>query len=115
MRESQDGIVGAVTGSLAAPRSLLLGRFDTDGPLQYTGRGTTLTQAAGATLAGLLSPAAGGHPWTGWTFSAGWGSKDTVNVTWYVAQDSAGRWSRPHAGTAPAPTSPPVEVALFGG
>jgi ATP-dependent DNA ligase len=54
-----------------APRSLLLGRFDTDERWQYTGRSTTLTQAAGATLASLLSPAAGEHPWTGWTFTAG--------------------------------------------
>jgi ATP-dependent DNA ligase len=32
VRETTEAIVGAVTGSLAAPRSLLLGRYDDDGP-----------------------------------------------------------------------------------
>jgi hypothetical protein len=31
-------IVGAVTGPLATPGSLLLGRYDDDGRLQYPGR-----------------------------------------------------------------------------
>ncbi|MEV6742601.1 hypothetical protein AB0N14_39390 [Streptomyces sp. NPDC051104] len=61
VRETQDAIVGAVTGPLTAPRTLQLGRLDADGRLQ--------------------SPAASGHPWTGWTFSAGWGSRETLNIT----------------------------------
>lgn len=105
VRETQDAIVGAVTGPLTSPRSLLLGRLDA-GILQYTGCSTTLSTAVGATLAGLLSPAGSEHPWTGWTFSAGWGTRETLNVSLVnpdlvvevdvdVARDSAGRWRHP--------------------
>ncbi|MET7887824.1 ATP-dependent DNA ligase [Streptomyces avermitilis] len=103
VRETSEAIVGAVTGTLTAPRSLLLGRYDTDRRLQYTGRTTTLTQTAGRAFAGLLSPAGDEHPWTGWTFSAGWGTKETLTVTLVqpelvvevdadIARDSAGRF-----------------------
>ncbi|MFI7406026.1 hypothetical protein ACIBW9_37110 [Streptomyces sp. NPDC049541] len=79
--ETTEAIVGAVTGSLAAPSSLLLGRYDDDGRLQYTGRTTTPTRAASGTVASLLAPGQRGHPWTGWSFSAGWRSRETLNVT----------------------------------
>ncbi|MFE9500336.1 hypothetical protein [Streptomyces collinus] len=55
-RETEDAIVGAFTGSPTAPRTLLLGRYDTDGRLRYIGRSTTLPQTAGRTVAGLLTP-----------------------------------------------------------
>ncbi|MDH6590055.1 ATP-dependent DNA ligase [Streptomyces sp. SAI-133] len=71
--ETSEAIVGAVTGSLTAPSSLLLGRYDDDGRLQYTGRTTTLARAASGVVAGLLVPGRRSHPWTGWLFSAGWG------------------------------------------
>lgn len=117
MRETTEAIVGAVTGPLSAPSGLLLGRYDDHGRLQYTGRTTTLARAASATVAGLLAPARRGHPWTNWSFSAGWGSRDTLNVTLVepelvmevgvdVARDASVRW-RPHACTVPAPTAPP--------
>ncbi|MFD3621682.1 hypothetical protein ACFWWT_42140 [Streptomyces sp. NPDC058676] len=51
VRETSEAIVGAITGSLAAPRTLLLGRYDGQGRLQYVGRTTTLAQAAGAAVA----------------------------------------------------------------
>ncbi|MEU1916088.1 hypothetical protein [Streptomyces massasporeus] len=38
VRVTTEAIVGAVTGSLAAPRTVLLGRYDHAGSLQYTGR-----------------------------------------------------------------------------
>ncbi|WP_371580445.1 hypothetical protein [Streptomyces sp. NBC_01314] len=57
MRETTEVIVGAVTGSVAAPSSLLLGRFDNDGRLQYVGRTTTLAQPVSSAVAGLLAPA----------------------------------------------------------
>ncbi|MEU8992859.1 hypothetical protein AB0C98_41865 [Streptomyces sp. NPDC048558] len=124
MRESQNAIVGAVTSSLAAPRSLLLGRLDTEGRLRYVGRSTTLSAAAGAAVAPLLSPAAGGHPWTGWTFSAGWGTKETLTVTLVqpdlvvevdvdVARDSAGRWRHPARWHRTRPDLSPGEAARF--
>lgn len=56
VRETIEAAVGAISGSLAAPSSLLLGGYD-DGRLQYTGRTTTLAKAASSTVAGLLAPA----------------------------------------------------------
>ncbi|MEU1106629.1 hypothetical protein ABZ408_37605 [Streptomyces tibetensis] len=41
MRVTSEAVIGAVTGSLAAPRTLLLGRYDPAGRLQYVGRSTT--------------------------------------------------------------------------
>ncbi|MEU9272313.1 hypothetical protein AB0E04_43975 [Streptomyces sp. NPDC048251] len=106
VRETEEAVIGAVTGSMALPRTLLQGRYDTVGRLQYTGRSTTLPQAAGRALTDLLAPAAPGHPWTGWTFSAAWGSREPLHVTLVqpgrvvevavdVARDSAGRWRHP--------------------
>ncbi|WP_328934933.1 MULTISPECIES: hypothetical protein [unclassified Streptomyces] len=47
MRETTEAIVGgAVTGTPAAPTSLLLDRFDDESGLQYVGRTTTLTRTA---------------------------------------------------------------------
>ncbi|MEU9272321.1 hypothetical protein AB0E04_44025 [Streptomyces sp. NPDC048251] len=69
------------------------------------GRTTTLPQTTARTLAGHLTPAVG-HPWEGWTFSAGWGSRETLNITLVepglvvevsadVARDGAGRFRHP--------------------
>lgn len=110
MRVTTEAVVGAVTGTLAAPRTLLLGRYDAAGRLQYAGRSTTLSQAAGRALANGLTPPTGAHPWEGWTFSAGWGTQRTLDVHLVqpdlvlevavdVARDAAGRWrhpARPH-------------------
>ncbi|MEU9330904.1 hypothetical protein AB0D91_45480 [Streptomyces canus] len=71
VRETSEAIVGAITGSLAVPRTLLLGRYDVEGRFQYVGRTTSLAQAAGAAFAGLLARGRRGHPWTGWSFSPG--------------------------------------------
>ncbi|WP_329374895.1 ATP-dependent DNA ligase [Streptomyces sp. NBC_01483] len=106
VRETSEAIVGAVAGSPAAPRTLLVGRYDTDGRLQYVGRTTTLARAAGAAVASLLAPGRRGHPWTGWSFSAGWGSQEKLVVTLVepglvvevgvdVARDASGRWRHP--------------------
>ncbi|WP_437043524.1 hypothetical protein [Streptomyces sp. enrichment culture] len=75
--------------------------------MQYTGRSTTLSQAAGRALAQLLTPASpGAHPWEGWTFSAGWGTQRSLDVRLVqpevvtevavdVARDAGGRWRHP--------------------
>ncbi|MET9503508.1 hypothetical protein ABZY42_17520 [Streptomyces sp. NPDC006622] len=105
IRETTEAIVSAIPGSLAVPRALLLGRYDADGRLQYVGR-TTLAQAAGAAVAGLLAPGRRGHPWTGWSFSSGWGSQERLNLTLVkpepvvevgvdIARDASGRWRHP--------------------
>ncbi|MFI1794318.1 ATP-dependent DNA ligase [Streptomyces olivaceoviridis] len=110
VRVTTGAIVGAVTGSVAASRTVLLGRYDAAGRLRYVGRSTTLSRAAGRALADQLAPPSGPHLWEGWTFSAGWGTRRTldvhlvhpgvvVEVAVDVGRDSAGRWrnpARPH-------------------
>nr|WP_159039802.1 hypothetical protein [Streptomyces sp. TP-A0356] len=63
VRETTEALVGAVTGSLAAPRTVLPGRYDAarHRRLQYTGRSTMLSQAASRALADLLAPPTGAH------------------------------------------------------
>ncbi|GHE71743.1 hypothetical protein GCM10018785_44990 [Streptomyces longispororuber] len=106
IRVTEDAVVGAVTGRPAAPRTLLVGRYDTGGRLRYLGRSTTVPQAAGRALAELLTPAGADHPWRGRTFSAGWGTRESLHVTLVrpelvvelgvdVARDGAGRWRHP--------------------
>ncbi|MFC8835942.1 ATP-dependent DNA ligase [Streptomyces griseoincarnatus] len=106
VRETSEAIIGAVTGSLTDPRTLLLGRYDAEGRLQYVGRTTTLARTAGTTVADLLEAGQRGHPWTGWSFSAGWGSREHLDVTLVepglvvevgvdVARDASGRWRHP--------------------
>ncbi|GGX46212.1 hypothetical protein GCM10010353_71030 [Streptomyces chryseus] len=46
----------------------------------YVGR-TPLPQTAGRAAACLLTPAADGHPWEGRTFSAGWGTRESMHVS----------------------------------
>ncbi|MFI9269066.1 hypothetical protein ACWDRM_03800 [Streptomyces cellulosae] len=60
-----DALVGVYTGPAAAPRTLLLGRYDAAGRLRYIGRTTTHPQAAGRVLTPLLTAAAAPHPWAG--------------------------------------------------
>lgn len=121
VRETTEAIVGAVTGTLAAPRTLLLGRFDGCGRLQHVGRTTTLAHTASSTVAGLLAPAQGGHLWQGWSFSAGWGSRGTLDVTLVepelvvevgvdVARDTSGRWRRPARVHRARPDLSPADV-----
>ncbi|MEV6810064.1 ATP-dependent DNA ligase [Streptomyces sp. NPDC051132] len=125
-RETTEAVVGAIAGSLAAPRTLL-GRYDDEGRLQYVGRTTTLAKTAGTAVAGMLHRASHGHPWMGWTFSAGWGSRQTLDATLVepelvaevsvdVAHDASGRWrhaarwhrARPDLSPADAPRWAPA-------
>ncbi|WP_329329831.1 hypothetical protein [Streptomyces mirabilis] len=106
VREATEAAVGAVTGPVAAPRSLPLGRYDDHGRLRYIGRSTTLVQAADSTVGALLAPAWPGHPCTGWSFSARWGTRETLNVMLVepelvvevvvdVVRDASGQWRHP--------------------
>ncbi|WP_229925604.1 ATP-dependent DNA ligase [Streptomyces longispororuber] len=122
-RETTEALVGAVTGSAAAPRTLLLGCYDKDGCLHYTGRTTTLSHAAGQSVAAYLTPASDrdGHPWAGWSFSAGWGSTRqleavlvepelAVEVSVDVARDASGRWRHPARWHRARPDLSPADV-----
>lgn len=103
VHETTEAIAGAVTGPLTEPRTLLPRRYDAAGRPRYTRRTTTLAQAAGRALAGLPARAGDEHPWTGRTFSAGWGTRKTPSVSLVrpervaevgvgIARDSTGRW-----------------------
>ncbi|MFC4468739.1 ATP-dependent DNA ligase [Streptomyces xiangluensis] len=107
VRHTTEAVVGAVTGTRTRPGILLLGRYDAQvGRLRFTGRTTVLGEDAARQVGGLLAPAQAGHPWTGWTFCAGWGSTDILDVTLVspqlvvevsadIARDTADRWRHP--------------------
>ncbi|MFI9630999.1 ATP-dependent DNA ligase [Streptomyces sp. NPDC052042] len=106
IRHTTEAIVAAVSGPLSAPRTLLLARYDTAGQLHFVGRTTVLSSDITRALTGQLAPPGELHPWQGRSFSAGWGSRDTLDVVLVrpevvleigadVARDSAGRWRHP--------------------
>ncbi|MET9987257.1 hypothetical protein [Streptomyces rochei] len=102
-------------------RPLLLGRYDGTGRLRYTGRTVPHARTATAALAEALAPAVGEHPWTGRTFTAGWGSRDLLDVTLVdpqlvvdVARDGAGRWRHPVRLHRPRPDLTASDVPPLG-
>ncbi|MEV3974632.1 hypothetical protein AB0K68_41985 [Streptomyces sp. NPDC050698] len=121
LRETTEAIVGAVTGPVTSPRGLLLGRYDDQGRLQYVGRTTTLARATGNAIVDHVAPDEPGHPWTGWTFSAGRGTRETSTVTLVqpelvieigvdVARDAGGRWRHPARLHPPRTDLSPTDV-----
>ncbi|MFJ3673326.1 hypothetical protein ACIPSE_43410 [Streptomyces sp. NPDC090106] len=87
-RATEEAVVGAVAGSLAAPTSALLGRFDEGGRLRYVGRTRTLHTTLRRALAEGLRAAGARRSWTGPTFTAGWGSRQQLAV-YRVVPDAA--------------------------
>ncbi|MCX4681328.1 ATP-dependent DNA ligase [Streptomyces sp. NBC_01433] len=77
-RTTTEAVIGAVTGTLRFPTSLLLGRFDAGGRLRMIGRTSPLHRAASSELGGVLRPAGRNHPWHGRRFSAGWHTSDPL-------------------------------------
>ncbi|MEU5893529.1 hypothetical protein ABZ835_42920 [Streptomyces sp. NPDC047461] len=125
-RHTTEAIVGAVTGSLRAPTTALLGRYDDSERLRYTGRTTTLGAAVRHTLADQLHAGnVANHPWTGRSFHVGWGSREQLSVHLVapevvaevavdVARDSVGRWRHPVRLTRIRADMEPDDVAFFG-
>ncbi|MEU0042716.1 hypothetical protein [Streptomyces werraensis] len=100
---------------------MLLGRYDDEGRFQYIGCTTSLARAAGVAIAGLLAAGRRGYPWTSWSFSAGWGSREKLNVTLVepelvvevgvdVARDASGRWRHPARWHRARPDLSPADV-----
>ncbi|MEU6672467.1 ATP-dependent DNA ligase [Streptomyces sp. NPDC046727] len=79
-RDTTEAVIGAVTGALARPRSLLLGRYDTAGALRPVARSTPLRPETTRSLAGQLTAAGPGHPWQDVRFTASWGSHTPLEV-----------------------------------
>ncbi|MEU9471720.1 hypothetical protein AB0D78_34935 [Streptomyces avermitilis] len=120
-RETTEAIIGAITGTLAAPRTLLLARYDTSRRLQYIGRTTTLTPAASSTIAPLLTAATAVHPggagrsppdgaaakrWTSRSLNRTWLGEVGVDV----ARDSVGRWRHPVRWHRPRTDLSPADI-----
>ncbi|NEA58307.1 hypothetical protein G3I60_30165 [Streptomyces sp. SID13666] len=104
---------------------MLLGRRDVDGQLRFVGRSTVLSRHASQTLAKELTPAAAEHPWTGWSFSAGWGSKEKLRVALVepqlvaklaadVSLDPSGKWRDPVRWLRVRSDVSPADAPLFG-
>ncbi|MEV8597624.1 ATP-dependent DNA ligase [Streptomyces sp. NPDC052012] len=71
---TSEAMVGGITGSLAAPQTLLLARYNAGGDLRLVARTTPLSTASRRDLAHRLTAAGPEHPWHGRRFSAGWGA-----------------------------------------
>ncbi|MFI5688377.1 ATP-dependent DNA ligase [Streptomyces sp. NPDC051636] len=124
-RHSTEAVIGAVTGTLATPTTALLGRFNAAGQLQYVGRTAVLNAAARQSLARELQPGRPGHPWTGWTFSVGWGARQELHVqlveaiivaegAFDVSLDASGRWRQPVRLMRVRTDLAPSEIPPFG-
>ncbi|MFF1378701.1 ATP-dependent DNA ligase [Streptomyces sp. NPDC058308] len=125
-RHSTEAVIGAVSGSPTSPATVLLGRLDPAGRLQFIGRSTVLSRPAARALAAQLRPPSGPHPWEGWSFSAGWGSREKLAVRLVdpllvaevaadVSLDVAGRWRHPVRLLRIRDDLLPAEVPLYGG
>ncbi|MEU3953602.1 ATP-dependent DNA ligase [Streptomyces achromogenes] len=79
-RDSTEAVVGAITGSLRRPQTLVLGRLDAARVLRPVGRSTALRPDAARDLAERLAPARPGHPWEGVRFTTSWGSRTPLDV-----------------------------------
>ncbi|MFD8276770.1 ATP-dependent DNA ligase [Streptomyces flaveolus] len=104
-RASAEAVVASVTGRVAAPSTLLLGRYDAAGRLRFIARTAPLSATARREVGGLLSPGGAEHPWQRRSFAVGWGSREmldhrpvTPDVVVEFAGDSAvdeGRYRHP--------------------
>jgi hypothetical protein len=74
-----EGLIGGVTGALASPATLLLGRYDALGHLRLIARTTLLSTAVRHTLAPRLHQADADHPWQGRHFGVGWGTRGELD------------------------------------
>ncbi|MGW9643062.1 ATP-dependent DNA ligase [Streptomyces albidoflavus] len=105
-RESTEGVVGAVTGPVSAPDTLLLGRWDAEARFRMIARTTPLSATARREVGALLTAAGDDHPWHGVRFSAGWGTRMPLphvpvapvlvaEVAADASVDDAGRYRHP--------------------
>ncbi|MET8572684.1 hypothetical protein [Streptomyces sp. NPDC004783] len=77
-RTGAEAIVASVTGPVAAPSTLLLGRYDKAGRLRFIARTAPLAAPARREVGCLLQPGGAQHPWQHRRFSEGWGTRETL-------------------------------------
>ncbi|UQX04746.1 ATP-dependent DNA ligase [Streptomyces sp. RerS4] len=80
-RDTTEPIIGAITGTLARPQLLVLGRHDPSGRLRAVGRTVPLRPEQARQVGERLAAAGPGHPWEGVRFASAWGSRDVLDVT----------------------------------
>ncbi|MGI5405070.1 hypothetical protein ACQEVG_37675 [Streptomyces sp. CA-135486] len=118
-RSTAEAVIGAVTGSLIRPETVLLGRYTSDGRFLLVARSTPLAPRIRAELGGgLLAPAGADHPWRDVDFTSHWGSREPLAFTPVAPQlvaefhgDTAvdrGRWRHPSISNGSVSTSPPT-------
>jgi ATP-dependent DNA ligase len=79
-RDTTEAVIGAITGTLRQPQTLVLGRLDAAGALRPVGRSTPLRPDAARGLAERLTLASPGHPWEGVRLTTSWGSRTELDV-----------------------------------
>ncbi len=80
-RESTEVIIGAVTGPIDAPESIIAGLYR-DGQLRIVGRSVPLKPAQSRSLAAVLAPADADHPWPDTIIANRFGnSRDRTTLT----------------------------------
>ncbi|WP_316959707.1 DUF2188 domain-containing protein [Streptomyces sp. TRM68367] len=104
-RETAEAIIGAVTGTLAHPQTLLLGRYTNEGEFRLVARSTPLPERLRGDGAELITPARAGHPWQEMRISSHWGSREPLAFTPVTPElvaeffgdmaIDAGRWRHP--------------------
>lgn len=62
-KATAEAIIGGITGTMAEPSGLILGRLDANGRLRVVGRTFPLPRAVRSDLGKLLTPAGDDHPW----------------------------------------------------
>jgi ATP-dependent DNA ligase len=85
-RDTTEAVIGAITGTLLRPQTLVLGRYDETGTLRQVGRSTPLHPDMARRLAERLTPAAPGHPWEGVRFTTSWASRTPLDVALVTPQ-----------------------------
>ncbi|MEU6814037.1 ATP-dependent DNA ligase [Streptomyces sp. NPDC046860] len=80
-RDTTEAVVGAITGTVARPQALILGRRDEEGVLRAVARSTVLHPDQARRIGAQLAPARPGHAWEGVTFTTSWRSPTPLDVT----------------------------------
>ncbi|MFI6012164.1 ATP-dependent DNA ligase [Streptomyces sp. NPDC051243] len=123
-RDTTEGIIGGITGTLRRPHTLLLGRYDQDGTLRLVARSARLHPDLARQLAAQLTAAVPGHPWEDVRFTTSWGSRMPLDVVLVEPQlvaeidvDTAqdrGAWRHPVRFVRLREDMAPSDVAAFG-
>ncbi|WNO76857.1 RNA ligase family protein [Streptomyces sp. AM8-1-1] len=80
-RDTAEAIVGAVTGPITRPNTLLVGRYTRGGRLRLVARSTPLSLSLRDEIGRLTTPTGPEHPWWGMRLTVAWGSREPLSFT----------------------------------